>query len=135
MMSKPEAALAAIQTHLFDELSKLKWEEGDDDEPLLEPDMIRAGIEDWDSLCKYVFADDGVRFMFSPYHVGSYAAGPQSATVPYEAIKPFMRDIYRSALDLYYTEEILTPEADASAGGNNGKALGAKELTSRTGRP
>jgi len=123
MMSKPEVALATIQKHLFDELSKLKCEDGYSEEPLLEPDMIRAGIEDWDSLSKYVFADDGVRFMFSPYDVGCYAAGPQSATVPYEAINPFMRDIYRSALDIYYVEPSLIDKSDASAGGDNGEAL------------
>ncbi len=116
MMSKPETALVAIQEYLFSELSQLKWGEGEDEEPLLDPEMIRFGIENWDNLSNYAFVDDGVRFMFSPYQVGSYAAGPQSATVPYEILAPFIRDIYRSALDIYYTEPSSLAEVAAVSG-------------------
>jgi hypothetical protein len=123
MMTKPDAALAVIQKSLFDELSQLKWADGDDEEPLLNHDTIRAGIEDWESLRNYVFTDDGIRFLFSPYQVGSYVAGPQSATVPYEAIAPFVRDIYRSALDIYYAEASPIIESDDFTRGDDGKAL------------
>lgn len=68
---------------------------------LIEEDIV-AGLENWSSLRSFVFLEEGIEILFSPYQVACYAAGPQTVIIPYEYLTEQMSRIYRSALNLRF---------------------------------
>lgn len=66
----------------------------------LDKDHVHRGTESIDDLSSFVFREDALEILFAPYHVSGYAAGPQEAKVPYEAICELVKPEYASALDI-----------------------------------
>lgn len=75
-----------------------------DDEYPLNPEQVESGTRSWSDLNAFTFGKKAVSFSFGAYAVAPYAWGPQSAEVPYDKIVHLMKPEYRSALDLYYSE-------------------------------
>jgi len=63
-------------------------------------EQIRDGLRDWESLNSFIFAEDGIEFLFGPYHVAPYALGSWFATIPYSDVKEHMLKPYQDALGI-----------------------------------
>ncbi|WP_404478359.1 TIR domain-containing protein [Novosphingobium sp. BL-52-GroH] len=98
-------ALVEIQSCLLQELSRIKWSSSEEEEqPLLDPNDIQAGIKDWEALKNFVFTSAGIEFAFGSYQVGSYVTGVHFATVPYNRIAAFLHQDYQEALNASYLD-------------------------------
>lgn len=101
IFSDVEQAFAAIQSEVRKQLSNHRGSIAGNEEVVIEPDIawIEQGTEDWDDFASYMFIEEGIEFLFSPYQVGCYAEGPAFATIPYNIILQYVKRQYISALD------------------------------------
>ncbi|WP_400765803.1 RsiV family protein [Methylosinus sporium] len=93
-------ALEIIQRHVRSVLmSSLSMDDCDGDS-LSDDDAswIYNGTGGWECFSAFVFAENGIEFLFSPYSVACYASGPQFANVPYEQIVHHLKPAYCYAL-------------------------------------
>lgn len=91
-----DEAFAVIQSETRRQLRSIEV----DDEPMLDDEMLLNGTQSWDHFQVFIFGKSQIEFIFEPYQVGPYAAGPQQSAVPYEKILRLMKSQYRSALNL-----------------------------------
>ncbi|MDQ6726254.1 MAG: TIR domain-containing protein [Actinomycetota bacterium] len=95
------SALPFIQSAARQALSQVRIQSNPEDDPYgLDSGWIASGTEGWDDFRTFVFARDGLELFFPPYQVGPYAVGIQSASVPYALIRHFLKEEYRTALDI-----------------------------------
>ncbi|MEB2606700.1 TIR domain-containing protein [Burkholderia cenocepacia] len=101
VFKSPNDALSVLQSSVRRTLSTV-WSdvEADQDGYGLQLDWIEQGTKEWADFRCFVPKDDGVDFLFPPYQVGPYAAGPQSAMVPYFDIVDLIRPEYLSAFGI-----------------------------------
>lgn len=90
-------ALAAIQTCVRRILKETENGGDYEDSYGLDPEWVENGTKEWSDFERYIPKEDGIEFLFSPYHVAPYACGPQFALVPYSEIIDFMREEYQCA--------------------------------------
>jgi hypothetical protein len=95
MFEDPQAALVSIQNKVRGQLLSERAEDG---QPLLFDDQVLDGTKAWTDFRSFAFDDKGVEFLFAPYQVGAYAAGPQTARIEFEVIAPLLKPAFRSAL-------------------------------------
>ena len=96
------AAFSVIQATVKDELLKLRWDNDEDDKPLLMEEDIDSGTSGWSDFSNFSLGEEAVEFYFGAYQVGPYVVGPQSASVPYAKIAKYMNHTLRSALNIHY---------------------------------
>lgn len=70
-------------------------------EPILDVEQVNEGTKDWRDLNNFIFTKDGIELLFSSYQVGPYAAGTPEILIPYSRVAGFLRDEFRTALNLY----------------------------------
>ena len=99
-----EDAAAALELIRDEVRSQLLAERPDEEggAPALDREWVERGTESWDDFAAFSFEDKGITFYFAPYHVASYADGPQFALVSYEKIAHLTTKVFRSALDIEY---------------------------------
>ncbi|WP_242913414.1 TIR domain-containing protein [Brevundimonas pishanensis] len=102
--SEEETVLSIIQATVKEELLKLRWDDDEEDTPLLMEDDIVNGTSSWSDFSNYSLGEEAIEFFFGAYQVGPYAVGPQSAQVPYSKVAKYMNDTLRSALNITYTD-------------------------------
>lgn len=97
VFSEQEQALTTIREEarlqLRDDL--INGEMGDNS--FLE-ERIESGTADWNCFGAFVFDEDGIRILFAPYQVASYADGPQAVVVSYRKLLPYMKSEFQTAL-------------------------------------
>lgn len=64
--------------------------------------QIEDGTLNWENFRSFIFKENGIEFLFAPYHVAAYACGPQLAEVPYEILLDYIKPEYQSALSIEY---------------------------------
>lgn len=101
MFDDESRALTVIQSEIR---SKLLASPAIEEKQLQSRDKewVERGTEDWGSFRSFVFREKEVEFLFPPYQVDCYAAGPQSACVSYEILAAFMRREHAEALGVGY---------------------------------
>lgn len=55
-----------------------------------DPDWIDRGTSSWADFQNFIFDDDHITFLFAPYAVDCFAAGPQYVNVNYDVVAGFM---------------------------------------------
>lgn len=78
---------------------KVKRFEGKDD---FDKEWIERGTADWNDFNAFILQEDGIKFLFAPYQVGSYAEGSYDVVLKFELIVDCIKSVYVSALDLRY---------------------------------
>lgn len=93
-------ALVTIQNYVRKSLKETKI--GDDDEEgySLDPDWVDSGTSSWSDFSSFIPKEDGIEILFSPYHVGAYACGPQFVLLPYIEIIDCMREVFQCAFGI-----------------------------------
>jgi len=129
IFSDADGALAAIQDAVRYQLLRLKTVGDPSDGCILRLDAewVENGTAEWGHFADFVFGPDGIDILFSPYSVGPYAAGPQSATVSYEAVAKFMLRHFAYALDVEHLQRerkgmLAVPALDSVQEGQTGTA-------------
>jgi hypothetical protein len=79
-------------------------DEQKDDGYELDEEYVNSGTSQWDDFANFVFSDDGIEFLFSPYQVAAYAFGPQFATIAYNQVAKLMHRHYAFALGIEYLQ-------------------------------
>lgn len=101
IFQEPKAAFAIVQSHIREELYKVRISAEPEAEPWeLEREWVDSGTEKWEDLNSFVFRNKGIEILFAPYSVAAYALGAQAAEIPYEKIRSLMRNEYVSALGI-----------------------------------
>ncbi|WP_312137153.1 TIR domain-containing protein [Brevundimonas sp.] len=114
--SDEDAALSIIQATVKEELLKLRWDDEEDDKPLLMEEDIDSGTSSWSDFSSFSLGEEAIEFFFGAYQVGPYVVGPQSASVPYAKIAKYMNHTLRSALNIYYNDGPEPPWLSNEAG-------------------
>jgi hypothetical protein len=63
-------------------------------------DWINRGTENWGDFSSFVFRQNGIDILFSPYQVASFADGPQVAKILYKDFRDMIRPEFRKAIGL-----------------------------------
>ncbi len=93
----PDGALQLIQSVVREQLLEPPSDKGG--EPLgFDKEWVEHGTKDWESFRSFLFHEAEIEILFPPYQVIYYAAGPQFASIRYEAIAALMREEYAEAL-------------------------------------
>ncbi|MBL8589875.1 MAG: TIR domain-containing protein [Methylobacteriaceae bacterium] len=91
------AALNSIVTEVFRYLLE---DYNQENQSGLEEGQIKLGITGWESLNNFAFTNDGIKFLFPPYQIASFAQGSHYALVKYSIIAKFLKDEYKELLSI-----------------------------------
>lgn len=72
----------------------------DDVHGTLNREWLESGTDNWDKFNQFVFEQDAIRLIFSPYQVAAYAFGMLSVEVHYKHFATLMRSEFQAALRL-----------------------------------
>jgi hypothetical protein len=67
-------------------------------------EWVSSGTANWGDLRNFVFTEEGIDFLFSPYQVAAYVFGPQFATVKYDEIAKLLQKHYAFALGVEHLQ-------------------------------
>lgn len=87
-----EEAFQVIQKFVRQALKEVTF--GENQEYDLDPEWVDRGTEAWSDFSSFIPKEEGIEFLFSPYHVAAYAYGPQFTLVPYQEFIDHMRTEY-----------------------------------------
>lgn len=96
----PGEALILVKQAVREQLIASLTADADADADFLK-DWIDRGTNGWDSFCNFSFKEEALELYLPPYQVAPFAAGSQSTSIPYSAIKDLLKPIYKSALEIY----------------------------------
>jgi hypothetical protein len=86
----------------------------DQEAPQLDEEWVNSGTNSWEDFTSFVFAEDGIDFLFHPYQVAPYVYGAQNAQVSYDSLARMMHREYASALGVEHLQRerpaVFTPE-------------------------
>ncbi len=91
-------AFSIIQKFVRQALKNLRL--GENNEYDLDPGCVDRGTEAWSDFSSFIPKEQGIEFLFAPYHVAAYACGPQFALVPYVEFIDHMRTEYICAFGI-----------------------------------
>lgn len=102
IFSYPEKALPLIQAEIRQQLlHENRTFDGTYQEGIeLDEEWVIAGTKTWEDLDAFLFTENGIEFLFSPYQVSAYAYGSHFAKVKYETIAKFVSKQYAYALGI-----------------------------------
>lgn len=117
VFNRHDETFAIIQEEARSQLlGKRADDASNDDEPLLDEKWVHGGTESWDDFSTFAFAEDGIEFFFSPYHVGPYAMGSHSIVIPYAMVAKQLRRRFACALDVDHLQNDWHPLAGSEDG-------------------
>lgn len=93
-----EKAFSVIQKFVRRALKNIRL--GENNEYDLDPKWVDRGTEAWSDFSSFIPKEEGIEFLFAPYHVAAYACGPQFALVPYREFIEHMRTEYICAFGI-----------------------------------
>ena len=103
IFNEPANALIKIQSYVRNTLKTTPIEGPDEEQQFyLDPAQVDVGTQGWEDFRSFVFNEDGIDFLFDPYHVAGYACGPQFADVPYIELIELIKPEYQSTLGIEY---------------------------------
>ena len=100
IFADPETAFPIVQRMVRSALQAELSSDSNDVTSRLQKDMIDEGTETWKDLLAFIFEQESITFLFSPYQVAGYALGIQVVRVPYEDVASLLRNDFRSALEV-----------------------------------
>lgn len=92
-----DAAFKIIQ-----DLTRLQLRSEREGQEYADLDWVDRGTVGWEQFQNYIFEKETLRFLFAPYEVDCYAAGPQSVEIPYREIAKLLRREFLEGLGLQY---------------------------------
>lgn len=96
-------ALSVVQNHVRNTLKNSLIDESENATSASDiANQIEDGTLNWENFRSFIFKENGIVFLFAPYHVAAYACGPQLAEVPYEILLDYIKPEYQSALSIEY---------------------------------
>jgi hypothetical protein len=93
----PDRTLPLLQQYIRNDLASAIYEGELDD---FSSEWLASGTENWEKLNNFIFNNDGLSILFSPYSVAAYAYGSQIVQIPYSLIYEEIKDIYISFLEI-----------------------------------
>jgi hypothetical protein len=97
IFTDPVVAFGIIQN-----LTRVKLREEREGQEYADLDWVDRGTVEWAQFQNYIFEKEALRFLFAPYEVDCYAAGPQSVEIPYKEIAKLFRRELLEGLGLQY---------------------------------
>lgn len=94
----PGEALSCLQKSVRDSLKNERL--GENNEYSLDPEWVDSGTDSWSDFSNFIPKEEGIEFLFAPYHVAAFACGPQFALVPYRELVEYMRPEYICAFGI-----------------------------------
>ena len=94
----PDLAISILQQNIRSELLRLEFYSDGKESVKLEESWVNKGTSSWENLSEFAFTEDGLIFLFAPYHVAAYAFGPQRVTVKWRALRPLLKQHILCAL-------------------------------------
>jgi hypothetical protein len=111
VFSDPDQAFEILQSEVRSQLKAMKFEgmTADDTVLTLVPEDVDAGTACWDDFGSFIFGEDGIEILFSPYNVAPYAFGAQFASVEYQKIAKFIHPHYAYSLGVDHMQHDHVP--------------------------
>jgi hypothetical protein len=113
IFSDSDSAFTVLQNVIRHQLlhDNERFPDQDPNNPELGEEWVNSGTANWSDLSNFVFTEEGIDFLFSPYQVAAYVFGPQFATVKYDEIAKFLHKHYAFALGVEHLqhERLWTP--------------------------